>query len=407
MTSSRSIAIIGAGPAGLFAAERLATAGHAVTVFEAMTSPARKFLFAGRGGLNLTHSEPLDRFVRRYGSRADAMQPILAAFPPDALCDWATSLGEAPFTGTSGRIFPKSFKATPLLRAWLRRLEALGVRLAPRHRWQGWQDNALLFETPEGPRRVTPAATLLALGGASWPRLGSTGGWVPLLEARGVPVAPLTPSNVGVRIDWSAEFRERYHGAPLKAAAFTAGDLGSRAEAVITRQGLEGGAIYALSPALRTGLATGAARLEIDLKPDVDAATLAHRLAGGRAGLSLSNLLRRQAGLSPPAIALLRERHGPLPREAAALATAIKNVVVPVAGLLGLERAISSAGGIPFEALDDRLMLKALPGVFVAGEMLDVDAPTGGYLLQAAFATGHAAAMGIAAYLAADAPPSG
>jgi len=397
MHASPDIVIIGAGPAGLIAAEHLAESGLSVVVAERMPSPARKFLLAGRGGLNLTHSEPLDRFLDRYGPARAALEPALRAFPPDALRAWADGLGEETRIGTSGRVFPKSFKATPLLRGWLRRLDTLGVRFALSHCWQGWTaDGALAFATPAGPVALRPRATLLALGGASWPRLGADGGWVPLLAAQGVTVVPLMPSNVGVLCPWSPALRERFHGAPLKGCAFAVGGSRSRAEAVITREGLEGGAIYALSAALRAALADGPTRLAVDLKPDVAVDALARRLAAGKPGDSLANLLRKKAGLSPAAIALLREAGpSPLPRAPDALAAALKALSVPVTGLGGIDRAISTAGGIALSGLDAGFQLRALPGIYAAGEMLDIDAPTGGYLLQSAFSTGMAAATAI------------
>lgn len=398
---SRSLAIIGAGPAGLIAAEHLATAGHRVTIYERMPSPARKFLLAGRGGLNLTHAEPLETFLTRYDPAAPALAGSLRACPPAALRDWARELGEDTFVGSSGRVFPKSFKATPVLRAWLRRLAALGVTIRYRHRWTGWDaSGALSFTTPDGQHAERPDATLLALGGASWPRLGADGGWTTLLAEKGVGLTPLTASNCGCRIAWSEPFRTRHQGQPLKGARWSLGTASVRAEAVITARGLEGGAIYALSAPLRAALASGPATLTVDLKPDVSEAAIAARLAEGRSGESLSNLLRKKAGLGPVAISLLREAHGPhLPHAPPVLARMIKALPLTVSGLEGLERAISTAGGVAFASLDERFMLKALPGVFAAGEMLDWDAPTGGYLLTACFATGKAAAEGIKTYL--------
>lgn len=399
MLTNASLAIIGAGPAGLFAAERLASAGHAVTVFDRMPSPARKFLFAGRGGLNLTHSEPFATFLTRYGAAAEHLAPALAAFPPDALKAWADGLGEAPFIGTSGRVFPKSFKATPLLRGWLRRLDGLGVTFRFGHAWQGWDSaGALRFASPDGEVTVQAAATLLALGGASWPRLGSNGTWQAILAERGIAVSPLAPSNVGLLRVWSAPFLERHDGAPLKGMALTAGDITTRAEAVVTRSGLEGGAVYALSAPLRAAIAKGQARLTLDLKPDMPAEALAVRLASARKGDSLSNILRKQAGLSAVGIGILREA-GDVPRDPAGLAARIKALPLTIDGLMPLDRAISTAGGIRWTEIDGGYMLKRLPGVFVAGEMLDWDAPTGGYLLQGCFSTAHNAAAGISAYL--------
>ena len=397
---NRSLAIIGAGPAGLMAATRLAEAGCPVTVYERMPSPARKLLMAGRGGLNLTHSEPLDVFLSRYQPAAPALLAAVRAFPPaDALRAFAQDLGEPTFVGTSGRVFPTSFKASPLLRAWLARLAAAGVELKTRHTWQGWTaDGALRFATPDGEEAARPAATLLALGGASWPRLGSDGGWAPMLRARGVTVAPFRPANMGVLIGWS-EPMLRFAGTPLKRIALSCGAARVRGEAMVTATGLEGGAVYALSAAMRAALDTsGTAELTVDLRPDLDVGQLARKLEAVPERYSLSNRLRKGGGLSPVAASLVREA-GLLPGGAPALAARIKAVPLAMTGTCGLERAISSAGGIAWEGLDADFMLRAMPGVFACGEMLDWEAPTGGYLLQACFATGLAAAEGILAHL--------
>ena len=389
------IAVIGGGPAGLMAAEVAASAGAAVTVYDAMPSLGRKLLMAGRGGLNLTHSEPLDGFLKRYGEVPRQLRAAIEAFPPDALRDWAAGLGEETIVGSSGRVFPKSWKASPLLRAWLRRLDGLGVRIALRHRWTGWDETGrLVFETPTGRIAVPrPDAVLLALGGASWPRLGSDGGWVAILQTARIPIAPLRPSNVALRVAWSDLFRERFAGEPLKRIAVSVGDASRRGEAVITRDGLEGGAVYALSQPVREALdRDGEAGLSVDLRPDLDARTLAAVLARPRGKQSTSTFLRKAAGLAPAAIALLREgAGGALPGEPAGLAALVKSVPIRIAGTAGIGRAISSAGGVRWDALDEAFMLRDLPGIFVAGEMLDWDAPTGGYLLQACFATGAAA----------------
>lgn len=391
------VAVIGGGPAGLMAAEVAAEAGASVTVHDAMPSLGRKFLLAGRGGLNLTHSEPLDAFLHRYGDAPPALGAAIHAFPPAALRAWAEGLGEETVVGSSGRVFPKSWKASPLLRAWLRRLDGLGVRIAPRHRWTGWDEaGGLVFETPEGRRVVAaPDATILALGGASWPRLGSDGGWLPILTAAGVEVTPLQPSNVALQVAWSEHFRERFAGEPLKRIAAMVGENGRRGEAVVTRGGLEGGVVYALSAPVRAALAaTGEALLHVDLRPDLSEEALAAALAKPRAKQSVSTWLRKAAGLSTVAIGLLREASRELPAEPMALARTIKAVPVRVTGMAGLERAISTAGGVSFDAIDENLMLRARPRTFVVGEMLDWDAPTGGYLLQACFATAVAAARG-------------
>lgn len=410
LPSTKSIAVIGAGPAGLVAAERLSAAGLAVTVYDRMPSVGRKLLMAGRGGLNLTHSEPRPGFLARYGAQADALAPLVAAFPPESLRDWAEQLGEPTFVGSSGRVFPKSMKASPLLRAWLRRLDAQGVRFALRHEWLGIApDGAQRFRLADGAETAIKAdATLLALGGASWPRLGSNGAWASILAAHGVEIMPLQPANVGFRVDWSDPFRERFAGTPLKTATFQFAGLAMRGEALITDYGIEGGAIYALSAPLREAIARdGSARLILDLCPQRSAADIAGRIASQKPGQSLANLLRKALALPPVAINLLREAaDAAVPRDPDALAALIKATPITLLGPTGLDRAISTAGGVAWSALDPHLMLKALPGVFVAGEMIDWEAPTGGYLLQASFATGVAAAAGIAAYLSLSASAS-
>jgi uncharacterized flavoprotein (TIGR03862 family) len=397
--SKAAVSVIGAGPAGLIAAERLARADVAVTVHDRMPSVARKFLMAGRGGLNLTHSEPLDAFLPRYGAAQDVVEPWLERFSPADFTAWAEALGQPTFIGTSGRVFPRALKASPLLRAWLARLGELGVTIRTRSTWNGWRDGALAFDTPEGERLERPDAVLLALGGASWPRLGSDAAWTPWLEAAGVPVVPFRPANVGVTIAWSPVLRDRFAGAPLKGIALSHGDITVRGEAVIAGYGLEGGAVYALSAAIRDAVGRdGSTTLRLDLKPDVPLDRLAARLAAQPAKASLSNRIRKSAGLDPAAVGLLREV-GPLPGTPEAVATRIKALPLTVTGMQGLERAISSAGGVSLDAVNDRLMLKALPGVFAAGEMLDWEAPTGGYLLQAGFASGVVAADGILSWV--------
>lgn len=398
---SKRIAIIGAGPAGLIAAEKLASEGFAVDVYERMPSVARKFLMAGRGGLNLTHSETLDAFLERYGAARDWLEPAIHAFPPAELTAWCEGLGQAVFTGTSGRIFPKSMKASPLLRAWLARLDALGVNIHTRHTWRGFDGaGRFLIAGPDGLERpIEPDAVILALGGASWPRLGSKGDWTGWLKERGVEITPFTPSNAGFNARWSAVFKERFAGEPLKTASFTHQGRTIRGEAMITAYGMEGGAIYALSASLRTAIeAEGTTVLTLDLAPDTSAEPLAKRLTAAKPGQSLSNTLRKQARLSALSAGLLREA-GELPREPQKLAARIKALPITLTGMQGLDRAISSAGGIARASVDDRFMLEVLPGVFVAGEMLDWEAPTGGYLLQACFASGVAAAWGVAGYL--------
>ena len=385
--------VVGAGPAGLMAAETLARAGVAVQVADAATSPLRKFLLAGRGGLNLTNAEPLDRFLSRYGAAQERLAPALDGFPPEALRAWAAALGEPTFVGSSGRVFPEHFKATKLARAWLRRLGEIGVRYLPRRRFLGLVEGGARFESPEGEVVLSADVVVLALGGGSWPRLGGDGGWAASLRAAGIEVADLAPANMGLHVDWSPAFAARFAGAPVKAARWTLAGASSRAEAVITASGLEGGAIYALSGAARAG----AGELVVDLKPDLDEGALALRLSRPPRASRATRLAK--SGLAGVAAGLLREA-GELPAEPAALAARVKACSLRIAGVAGLARAISSAGGVRWAALDQALMLNARPGVFVAGEMIDWEAPTGGYLLQACFATGAAAARGALAWLA-------
>ncbi|MEA1834174.1 TIGR03862 family flavoprotein [Methylobacterium durans] len=398
--ADQTLAIVGGGPAGLAAAEVLAEAGHAVTVLDRMPSVGRKLLIAGRGGLNLTHSEPLPAFLARYHPPGSLGQAI-GTFPPDSLRAWCEGLGEPTFVGSSGRVFPKSFKASPLLRAWLARLGRLGVTIRTRHRLVGLLDGGLAFEAPEGPLTLRPRAALLALGGASWPRLGSDGAWVPLLEGLGVPVSELRPANAGFAVAWSELFRERFAGEPLKRVALHAEGETVRGEAVITAEGIEGGAVYALSRVLREAIrARGEARLVLDLRPDLTEAALAARLGAGKPGQSTATRLRKAGGLAPVAAGLLREAAGPaLPAAAPDLAALIKAAPLRLTAMRPVERAISTAGGVEASALDPRFMLRARPGLFVAGEMLDWEAPTGGYLLQGAFASGRAAAAGMLDWL--------
>ena len=400
--TSAVAAVIGAGPAGLIAAEKLAEAGMRVTVYERMPAPGRKFLLAGRGGLNLTHSEDLPRFLTRYGEAPPSLRRALEAFPPEALRAWCEGLGQPTFVGSSGRVFPQSMKASPLLRAWLRRLNELGVTFALRHRWTGWDETGRLrFMHGADEIAAAPDLAILALGGASWPRLGSDASWAPLLAARGVAITRLRPSNCGFLATWSEAFR-RFEGSPLKRIAIRFAGHEVRGEALVTHEGLEGGAIYALSAPIRDAIeADGAATITIDLRPDVTADALAQKLAAPRGKQSLANVLRKAAKLSGAAVGLLREAAGASlsPMRAATLAALIKAVPVRLVGTAPIAKAISTAGGIAFDALDERFMLKNCPGVFAAGEMLDWEAPTGGYLLQASFATGVAAAKGAMLFL--------
>ncbi len=387
------MAVIGGGPAGLMAAEVAARAGAAVTVFERMPSVGRKLLMAGRGGLNLTHSEPPERFPARYGAAGAWMAPHLDTFPPAALVAWCEGLGEKTFVGSSGRVFPEAMKASPLLRAWLRRLASLGVVIRTRAEWTVWEGKALAFA--DGSRHRADAV-ILTLGGASWPRLGADGGWTRLLPE--IEVAPLRPANCGFMVDWSPVFRDRHAGAPLKRIALSFGDRRVPGEMMIAENGVEGGAVYALSAPIREAIARdGAAVIHIDLRPDLSQDALAERLAAPRGGASLSTFLRKRAALPPVAVGLVQEAlHAgtdlPLP-------DLIKRLPLRLLAPFGLARAISTAGGIALHELDDRLMLRKRPGVFAAGEMLDWEAPTGGYLLQGCMATGVAAARGALAWL--------
>lgn len=403
-----TLAIIGAGPAGLMAAETARAAGLDVDVYEAKGSVGRKFLLAGVGGMNLTHGEPRPAFDRRYGERATEIGRWLDDFDADALRAWAHGLGVETFVGSSGRVFPADLKAAPLLRAWVHRLRASGVRIHAHHRWLGWTDDgALHVDTPEGERTLHADATVLALGGGSWPQLGSDGAWQPWLAARGVEVAPLRPSNCGFDIGWSDHLASRHAGAPLKPVVAHWRDADGRerqrqGECVITATGIEGSLVYALSAMLRDAIAReGSATLTLDLAPDHPLERLERDLARPRGKRSLSEHLRRQAGIAGVKAALLHETLDKSVLEnPAALARAIKRFELHLKQPRPLAEAISSAGGVRLEALDDGLMLKALPGTFCAGEMLDWEAPTGGYLLTACFASGRRAGRAAATWLA-------
>jgi hypothetical protein len=403
------VAIIGGGPAGLMAAEALATAKATVRpkkspkieIFDAMPSLGRKFLMAGKGGMNITHSEPLPDFILRYGARSGFVAPLLDAFGPAQLCEWIHGLGIATFVGTSGRVFPTEMKAAPLLRAWLHRLRGQGVHFHVRHRWLGWADGRLRFATPDGEIAVEADAVVLALGGGSWAKLGSDGAWVPLLAGRGIPVAPLKPANCGFDVAWSSHFAERYAGEPIKAVVASVGAHRQQGEFNITATGIEGGLVYAMSAPLRDALERdGQAALSLDLAPGRSLARLVEELSRPRGRDSLANHLRRRAGVEGVKAALLREFCPAQTLDSApALAAAIKALPVPVLATRPIDEAISTAGGVVFEALDEALMLTAMPGVFCAGEMLDWEAPTGGYLLTACLASGRAAGLGVRQWL--------
>jgi uncharacterized flavoprotein (TIGR03862 family) len=412
-----SVAVVGGGPAGLMAAEVLSAAGVAVDLYDAMPSVGRKFLLAGRGGLNLTHSEPLAPFLGRYGAAHGALAPMIRAFDPESLRAWAAGLGVETFVGSSGRVFPTDMKAAPLLRAWLHRLRAAGARFHMRHRWVGSGDGgALRFDTPTGPIEVRPTATVLALGGASWPRLGSDGAWAPWLAECGVAVAPLRPANCGFDVagagangvGWSEYLRQRHAGQPVKPVVAslvlpTGEVLRQQGEFVLTDSGVEGSLVYAHSAALRDAIERdGRALWTLDLLPDHPLERVQAEIARPRGPRSLATHLKSRLGLQGLKLALLHER---LPRAAfddpPQLARAIKGLTLELVAPRPMAEAISTAGGVHFEALDEGLMLRALPGVFCAGEMLDWEAPTGGYLLTACFASGRQAAAGVLRWLAA------
>lgn len=410
---NRSAAVIGGGPAGLLAAETLARAGVAVTVYEHMPTIGRKLLLAGRAGLNITHSEPIDTVVARYGAAADSLEAAIRAFSPDEVRAWCASLGETTFVGSTGRVFPASFRATPLLRAWLVRLTELGVTMKPRHRWLGWAETSAgradssvsLFSGPDASTiEEASDATVFALGGASWPRVGSDGGWVEIFRRAGVAVNDLLPSNVGVRIQWSQLFADRFAGVPLKNVAISVGGTSIRGDAMITNHGLEGGPMYPHSAAIREAVdRDGRCIVDIDLQPDLTVDQLIDRFAKRRAKDSTATFLHRSIGLQPASVSLLRESTGnQLPMDHADLAALVKSASLVVEATMPIARAISSAGGISFSEVDESFMVRRLPGTFVAGEMLDWEAPTGGYLLQACFSTGKAAARGALSWL--DAP---
>lgn len=391
------VVIIGAGPAGLMAAEILAAAGVGVTVFERMPTAARKFLMAGRGGLNLTHSEPLDKFLTRYGTAQDFLTPYITHFTPDNLRAWCEGLGQETYVGSSGRVFPKAMKASPLLRAWLSRLQKSGVTIHYGRTWTGWSGDTLTFDNGQ---TCTADVVMLALGGASWPKLGSDGGWVNILSSRQVAVTPLRPANCGFTVPWSPIFRAKFAGQPVKPVVLSCGDKNVQGEIMLTEKGIEGGAVYALSSFIRKEIETkGKTVVTLDLRPDISLLDLQARLKKPRGRDSLSNHLRKAGGLAPTAIGLVNEiLHQ---RKGADPAVLVKALPLTLTGTTGIDRAISSAGGIALDEVTPDFMLKKLPGVFVAGEMLDWEAPTGGYLLQATFSTAVQAANGILSFLSA------
>lgn len=402
----RRVAVIGGGPCGLMAADVISAAGAAVTIFEKMPSVGRKFLMAGRGGLNLTHSEGLDVFLGRYGAAREALRPAIEALPPESIREWARDLGEETFIGSSGRVFPSAMKASPLLRAWLQRLAQRDVSVKTRHQWRGWDASGdLLFDTPEGDVSFRAEATVLALGGGSWARLGSDGDFVEILRGIGVEVTPLRAANCGFVANWSSIFSERFQGTPLKRIALSFDDQCVRGEVVITAAGIEGGAIYGLSAPLREAIAQhGRATVLIDLRPDLDEADLLNALQLPRKKQSLSTFLRKAARLSPVAIGLLHEAALSTPQPLGQLALGelarlIKGVPVQLTAPAAIDRAISTAGGVALSEINADYMLRRRPGVFAAGEMLDWEAPTGGYLLQASISTGAAAGHGVVRWL--------
>ena len=405
MKTARAV-VIGGGTAGLMAAETLLGRGIAVDIYDAMPSLGRKFLMAGKSGLNLTHTEAAPAFLDRFGAARGRLEPALSAFGPAEIRSWATALGIETFTGSSGRVFPVDFKAPPLLRSWLHRLRSAGATIHVRHKWRGWTpEGALIFEAPAGEIHVDAGATVLALGGGSWPRLGSDAAWVAPLEDAGIAIAPLKPANCGFEVPWTTILRDRFAGAPVKAVKLSHDGRSVNGEFVVTDYGIEGGAVYALSAALRDRIAAeGRATLTLDLSPDRSEARLAAELAGPRGARSMTTHLKRAAGLVGVKAGLLRDcLEADAFADPARLAAGIKALPLHLTAVRPIAEAISSAGGIDFAALDGGFMLRDRPGVFCAGEMLDWEAPTGGYLFSACFATGRAAGAGAADWLAASA----
>ena len=402
-----SVAVIGGGPAGLMAAEVLCRGGVKVDLFDAMPSVGRKFLMAGKGGMNITHSEPHTSFAARYGSREKNIAPLLESFNPEALRAWIHALGIETFVGSSGRVFPREMKAAPLLRAWLHRLREAGVSFHMRHRWLGWDEHgALRFATPDAKKTVQADAVILALGGGSWARLGSDGLWVPLLAQRGVPVTALKPANCGFETRWSEHFSTRFAGEPVKTVVLSYTDVSGaehrkQGEIMITATGMEGGLIYALSAGVRDKITeSGNVQIYLDLLPDKDQQQVINEIMRPRGSRSMASHLQSRLGIKGVKAGLLRELVGAeVYTDPKRLGTAIKHLPLTLTAARPLDEAISSAGGVVFEALDEQLMIRSLPGVFCAGEMLDWEAPTGGYLLTACFASGKAAGHGALAWL--------
>jgi uncharacterized flavoprotein (TIGR03862 family) len=405
----KSVVIIGGGPAGLMAAEVISRHGVKAAVYDSMRSLGRKFLMAGKGGLNITHSEPFERFVSRYGERRADIEPLLSVFGPEELRQWTHGFGIDTFVGTSGRVFPVGMKASPLLRAWLQRLSELGVTFHPRYKWTGWLldkrsspvNKSLQFETPNGRITVKADAVLLALGGGSWSRLGSDGAWTSWLTRAGAEVRPLRPSNCGFDVAWSPHFRERFEGHPIKSVVLSFGSFRQQGEFIVTADGVEGSLIYAASALLRDEIgARGKAVMMLDLAPDRSHEWLVERLSRSRGSRSMANHLERTVNIKDVKVGLLREF---VPKDdfwnLQPLAHFIKNLPVPLIATRPLDEAISSAGGVTFESLDDHLMLRSMPGVFCAGEMLDWEAPTGGYLITACMSSGYAAGNGVLNWL--------
>lgn len=398
----KSVAIIGGGPAGLKAAEVISRQGIKVDMYDSMPSLGRKFLMAGKSGLNLTHSEPFEQFVARYGNRRAQIEPLLKYFGPDELRQWVHRLGIETFVGTSGRVFPAGMKASPLLRAWLKRLDEAGVKVHLRYKWLGWNDDkSLKFSTPAGEKNINVDAVVLALGGGSWSRLGSDGAWVPWLEQVGVKVAALKPSNCGFDVNWSPHFRDHFDGHPIKSVVLLFGSFRQQGEFIVTKEGVEGGLIYAASALIRDEIyAKGNAVISLDTAPDRSLEWLTKRLSQPRGSRSMASHLERTVGIKGVKAGLLREF---VSKEDFAnpqrLAYSIKHLPIPLIAPRPLDEAISSAGGAMFESLDENLMLRSMPGVFCAGEMLDWEAPTGGYLLTACFASGYVAGLGVLQWL--------